>query len=132
MSRPASPARPLSPHLQVYRPQITSVLSILHRVTGIALACGAFVVAAALLSAAAGEGPFVAFHALFSTLLGRAVLGGWLFALVFHLLTGIRHLVLDCGIGFDIKHVHASGWIVVIAAVALTAYFWCAAAGGLT
>lgn len=116
--------RPLSPHLQVYRPQITSVLSILHRATGIALGLGALLLAWWLIAAAAGPGPFAVAQAFFGAWFGRLVLFGFTLALFFHLFNGIRHLVWDAGHGFDLPTVTKSGWAVLIAAVVVTLAVW--------
>ena len=106
--------RPLSPHLQIYRPQLTSMLSILHRATGIALAVGALYLAVWVMCAAAS--PRHLRHASRASTprsSGRFVLGGWLFCAFYHLCNGIRHLFWDAGYGFELKDAYRSGWIVV-------------------
>ena len=117
-------SRPLSPHLQIYKPQITSVLSILHRITGIALAVGTLVLAWWLIAAAAGPDAFAAAQAALGSWLGRLFLFGWTFALFYHLANGIRHLCWDAGFGYQLRTVTASGWTVVTAAVVLTFGAW--------
>jgi succinate dehydrogenase / fumarate reductase cytochrome b subunit len=112
--------RPISPHLQVYRPQLTSVLSILHRITGVALAVGTILLVYWLIAAAAGPEAFATASAFIGSWLGRILLFGWTFALFFHLTNGIRHLFWDAGFGFELKTVYASGWTVVALAVILT------------
>ena len=112
--------RPISPHLQVYRPQLTSVLSILHRITGVALAVGTILLVYWLIAAASGPEAFASAEALIGSRLGRILLFGWIFALYFHLANGIRHLFWDAGFGFELKTVYASGWTAVALAVALT------------
>jgi len=112
--------RPISPHLQVYRPQLTSVLSILHRITGVALAVGTILLVYWLIAAASGPEAFASAEALIGSWLGRILLFGWTFALYFHLTNGIRHLFWDAGFGFELKTVYASGWTAVALAVALT------------
>ena len=112
--------RPISPHLQVYRPQLTSVLSILHRITGVALAVGAILLVYWLIAAASGPEAFASAEALIGSWLGRILLFGWTIALYFHLSNGIRHLFWDAGFGFELKTVYASGWTAVALAVALT------------
>jgi len=112
--------RPISPHLQVYRPQLTSVLSILHRITGVALAVGTILLVYWLIAAASGPEAFAGAEALIGSWLGRILLFGWTFALYFHLTNGIRHLFWDAGFGFELKTVYASGWTAVALAVALT------------
>ena len=93
--------RPLSPHLQVYRPQITSVLSIFHRITGVALATGTLLMTAWLVSAATSPDLFYSVQAFIFSWLGTLLLFGWTVALFFHFFNGIRHLVWDAGYGFD-------------------------------
>ena len=112
--------RPISPHLQVYRPQLTSVLSILHRITGVALAVGTILLVYWLIAAASGPEAFAGAEALIGSWLGRILLFGWTFALYFHLTNGIRHLFWDAGFGFELKTVYASGWTVVALAAILT------------
>lgn len=121
---PDRPARPLSPHLTVYSPEITSVLSILHRLAGLALVAGMGALVWALAAAAAGPGPFAAVEAFFGTWWGDALLVAFSLAFFFHLLNGIRHLFWDAGFGFSRASVHASGWTVVVLTLALTALAW--------
>jgi succinate dehydrogenase / fumarate reductase cytochrome b subunit len=116
--------RPLSPHLQIYRPQITSVLSILHRITGIGLALGALVLAWWLVAAAYGPGPFGVAQEFLGSIVGRVFLFGFTLALFFHLCNGIRHLFWDAGIGFELRTVYMSGWLVVIASIGLSLFTW--------
>lgn len=116
--------RPLSPHLQVYRPQLTSVLSILHRATGIVLSLGTVLLAWWLLAVAAGPAAYATARAFFASWFGQLVLLGWSFALFYHLCNGIRHLFWDVGFGLDIPTAYASGRAVVAAAVALTVIVW--------
>ncbi len=112
--------RPLSPHLQIYKPQLTSTLSILHRVTGLALALGSIALIYWLSAAAAGPDAFAVAQAIAGSWLGQLLILGWTFALFYHLANGIRHLAWDTGRGFELKAVYASGWTVVIAAAVLT------------
>ena len=112
--------RPISPHLQVYKPQLTSVLSILHRITGVALAVGTILLVYWLIAAASGPVAFATAEALIGSWIGRILLFGWTFALYFHLSNGIRHLFWDAGFGFELKTVYASGWTVVALAAVLT------------
>lgn len=116
--------RPLSPHLQVYRPQLTSVLSILHRATGIALSVGALYLATWVVFAAASAPTYAMFQGFNGSIVGRFVLAGWLFSLFFHLFNGIRHLFWDMGYGFEIKEAYRSGWIVVAVSLVATAASW--------
>ena len=112
--------RPLSPHLQIYRPQLTSVLSILHRITGVALAVGTILLVYWLIAAASGPEAFAVANGIIGSWIGLILLFGWTFALFFHLANGIRHLFWDAGLGFELKTVYASGWTVVVVAAALT------------
>ena len=116
--------RPLSPHLQVYRPQITSVLSIMHRFTGIALSVGMLLLVAWLVAAAKSPAAYAAVAGFIGSWIGLVLLFGWTAALWFHLLNGIRHLTWDAGHGFELSTTHRSGWAVVIGTAALTILVW--------
>jgi succinate dehydrogenase / fumarate reductase, cytochrome b subunit len=116
--------RPLSPHLQIYKPQLTSVMSILHRATGIALAVGALYLAVWVMCAAASPGAYAVFQDFNTSIVGRFVLGGWLFSGFYHLCNGIRHLFWDAGYGFELKDAYRSGWIVVGVSAIATALSW--------
>ena len=120
-------ARPLSPHLQVYRPQLTSVMSILHRMTGVALAVGTLVLTWWLVAAAAGGGWFETASAVIGSWFGILLLIGWTFALFYHLCNGIRHLFWDVGYGFELEAAYRSGRIVIGSSVVLTVLTWIAA-----
>jgi succinate dehydrogenase / fumarate reductase, cytochrome b subunit len=112
--------RPLSPHLGIYRPMYTMVLSISHRITGVLLSIGLIVLICWLLALAGGQDAYgTALECLRSPLV-QLLLLGWLFSFFFHLCNGIRHLAWDCGFGFERKQARASGWVVFISAVALT------------
>jgi succinate dehydrogenase / fumarate reductase cytochrome b subunit len=116
--------RPLSPHLQVYKPQLTSVLSILHRFTGVALAAGTLLLAWWLIAAAAGPEAFDTVRAVIGSWIGRLLLFGWTFSLFYHLCNGIRHLFWDMGQGFELPTVTASGWAAVVVSIGLTVIAW--------
>ena len=116
--------RPLSPHLQVYKPQLTSVLSILHRMTGVALAVGTLLLVWWLIAAASGADSFNMVQTVIGSWIGRLLLFGWSFALFYHLCNGIRHLFWDMGRGYELPTVAASGWAVVIISIALTGISW--------
>ncbi len=120
----ANRERPLSPHLQVYRWQITMTMSILHRASGIILVVGAFALAWWLLAVAAGGDAYLNAAACLASPLGKIVLLGFSLALVFHLLNGIRHLLWDIGWGFEIPEVYRSGYTVGVLTVVLTALIW--------
>ena len=121
-----SPPRPLSPHLQIYRWQLTSVLSILHRITGLALVAGTLLLVYWLVATAANPAAFATAQEFIGSILGRLLLFAWTVALFYHLANGIRHLLWDAGRGFELRSVYASGWAVVIAAVALSLITWIA------
>jgi succinate dehydrogenase / fumarate reductase cytochrome b subunit len=120
----ASPNRPLSPHLQVYKPQLTSVLSILHRATGIALAVGTLLLVWWLVAAATGENAFADVQAFIGSWIGKLLLLGWSFAIFYHMCNGIRHLFWDAGRGYELETAYATGRIVVAAAIILTIGAW--------
>lgn len=112
--------RPLSPHLTIYRPQMTSVLSILHRVTGVGLTLGALLGVWWFLAAATDAEYFAFVDGLLTSWIGWLVLVMSLFALWFHFCNGIRHLVWDAGYGFDLAVVQKSGIAVLAGTVVLT------------
>ena len=116
--------RPLSPHLQVYRPQLTSVMSILHRITGVALAAGLLLLVCWLLAIASGAAFYDAVQAFNAHWVGRILLFGWSFALFYHLCNGIRHLAWDVGRGYELEDAYRSGWLVAAASVVLTILAW--------
>ncbi|GMQ76487.1 MAG: succinate dehydrogenase, cytochrome b556 subunit [Gammaproteobacteria bacterium] len=116
--------RPLSPHLQIYRPQLTSVLSITHRATGIALVAGTLVLVYWLLAVASGAEAYASAQVLLGSWLGRVALLGFSFALFYHLCNGIRHLFWDVGLGFELKTAYASGAAVVIVSIVMTLIAW--------
>jgi succinate dehydrogenase / fumarate reductase, cytochrome b subunit len=112
--------RPLSPHLQVYRPQITSILSILHRITGVGLTLGAILIVWWFIAAAYSAEYFAFVDGLMTSWIGTLVMLGSLWALWYHALNGVRHLVWDAGRGYDLKMVEKSGIAVVAGSVLLT------------
>ncbi|HSF93408.1 MAG TPA: succinate dehydrogenase, cytochrome b556 subunit [Thermohalobaculum sp.] len=116
--------RPLSPHLQIYRPQITSILSILHRMTGVGLTLGGVLVVWWLLAAATGPEYFATVDGLITSWLGHLVLLGLTWALSYHLLNGIRHLFWDLGYGFDLPSVDRTGIAVAVGSGVLTVLLW--------
>ena len=125
----ATQDRPLSPHLQVYRPQITSMLSILHRITGVGLGAGTLLIAWWLIAAATGPEAFETAQAFIGSWFGRLILFGFTWALFYHLCNGIRHLVWDAGYGYDLDSVTKTGWLVLAASVVLTVLAWIAGYG---
>jgi len=116
--------RPLSPHLQVYRWQLTSVLSILHRATGVALSVGTILLVWWLVAAAEGPDAYAQVQRFLGSWFGRVLLFGWSVALYYHLCNGIRHLCWDTGRGLELKSVYAGGWAVLAATAALTVLSW--------
>ncbi len=116
--------RPLSPHLQVYRPQLTSVLSILFRIMGVATSIGSIVLIWWLVAAASGPEYFEFVQSFLGSWFGRLMLFGWTLALVFHLCNGIRHLYWDAGKGLELETAYASGKAVMIFTVLITLGLW--------
>ncbi len=113
-------SRPISPHLQVYKPQITSVLSILHRITGVLLSVFAVGWLVWLICLNRGQHQLQAFIELVSSTPGKLVVLLACWALFYHLLNGIRHLIWDAGYGLEMDTARRSGWIVVILSLILT------------
>jgi succinate dehydrogenase / fumarate reductase cytochrome b subunit len=120
--------RPTSPHLQVYRWQIGNTLSILHRVTGAALAVGLIALSYWLVAMASGPESYASALRLLASPIGLFLVLGWTFSFMFHLLNGVRHLFWDAGKGFERGPRRASGWFAVLGAIALTlclaAWIW--------
>ncbi len=116
--------RPTSPHISVYRWPISMTLSILHRMTGVALAVGLVVYVAWLMAAAGGSNDYRQFVDLMQSPLGRIALVGWSLAFFFHLCNGVRHLFWDTGRGFEMSQVNASAWTAVVASVVMTLLYW--------
>jgi succinate dehydrogenase / fumarate reductase cytochrome b subunit len=127
----AAQQRPLSPHLQIYKPQLTSTLSIMHRATGVFIALGAFALLAWLLSVAAGEAEYEQFMACAGSVPGKLVLTAIFGSFFYHLLNGIRHLLWDIGWGLELPRVYATGWTVVALSLAGTAVVAWRAFGGV-
>jgi succinate dehydrogenase / fumarate reductase cytochrome b subunit len=122
--------RPLSPHLQIYRPQITSVLSILHRIAGVVLALGILPLVYWLSGLAGGAESYARAYGALSSVFGQILLFGWTLAFSYHFCNGVRHLFWDTGRGFELRQVYASGWAVLVGAVVLTALIWLTLGGG--
>ncbi len=124
--------RPLSPHLQIYRPQISTVLSIMHRASGIALSVGALVLVWWLVAAATSEEAFDQVQWFLDSVLGWIALFGWTLALFYHFFAGLRHLAWDLGYGYEKSVYERTGWAVVIATGVCTLLVWIVGlAGGL-
>ena len=133
--RPAASARPLSPHLTIYRWPVTMMTSITHRVTGMALSFGALVLAWWLVSVSNGPEGWQSFHTVMDTPLGLLVLFGLAWALVYHFFNGVRHLAWDMGYGFA-KHTAERNSVIIFAlslvgAAAIFAVIWTGHAGYL-
>jgi succinate dehydrogenase / fumarate reductase cytochrome b subunit len=118
--------RPLSPHLQVYRWPLSMVLSITHRITGVGLGIGTLLLTCWLVTAATTEDGFERFQYFLGSAFGVFLLFCWSLALVFHLMTGLRHLWMNTGRGFDEKSYHQSGIAVLAGTVVLTLLIWVA------
>jgi succinate dehydrogenase / fumarate reductase cytochrome b subunit len=118
--------RPLSPHLQIYRWQLTSVLSILHRAAGVALSAGTILLVWWLIAAASGPDAFEAVQDFLGSWIGLLLLFGWTLSLFYHLCNGIRHLVWDTGHALDLGSTYLGGWIVVGGTAVLTLVSWIA------
>ena len=116
--------RPLSPHLQTYRWTLTMALSIVHRATGVALYFGTLLLAWWLIAAASGPGAYANVQAFTGSIIGKLIVFGYTWALMHHLLGGIRHLIWDTGRGFDLSSVNTISWATVIGSVVLTGAIW--------
>ena len=118
--------RPLSPHLQIYRWQLTSVLSILHRAAGLVLSAGTILLVWWLVAAASGPEAYEGVQDFLGSWIGLLLLFGWTVSLFYHLCNGVRHLVWDTGHALDLKSTYLGGWIVVGATATLTLVAWIA------
>mgnify|MGYP006175079621 CR=1 FL=1 len=129
----ATPKRPLSPFMigPYYRPQLTSMMSIAHRATGVILALGSLVLAAWLVAASENAMIYGGFSALLGSLPGKIALFVFSASLVYHFLNGIRHLFWDAGHGFSIPKAYASGYAVLALSVVITAVLWWFGLGGV-
>jgi succinate dehydrogenase / fumarate reductase, cytochrome b subunit len=116
--------RPLSPHLQIYRPMLTMTMSIVHRITGGALYFGTLILAVWLIAAASGKGGFDVVQAILGSFLGRVVLFGYTWALIHHMLGGVRHLVWDTGYGFGAEAREAGAKLILGGSIVLTILVW--------
>ena len=122
--------RPLSPHLQIYKPQMTSTLSIFHRICGVSMIFGTLLLAWLLVAAATGEDAFNQFSWFVQTPVGLLMLFGWSFALYYHMCNGVRHLIWDMGFLFKIENAKRGGWAVLVVSALLTGATWFCAYGG--
>ncbi|MDQ3269825.1 MAG: succinate dehydrogenase, cytochrome b556 subunit [Pseudomonadota bacterium] len=119
--------RPLSPHLSIYNWQVQMVTSILHRITGVILVLGTLLIVWALLALAAGPAQWADFGEFARSPVGFLILFGWSWALSFHLINGVRHLMQDAGVGMGIEAFLLTSWISVVGSLVLTALIWLAA-----
>jgi len=117
-------SRPQSLNIQIYRPQLTSVLSIANRISGVVLSIAAIGLVVWLVAVAAGPQAYVPLQGLLASTIGQIALFGTTFAVFLHLCGGIRHLAWDAGYGFELRTIYASGWAVVAASAVLTMAVW--------
>ena len=120
---------PLSPHLQIYRWRISSLLSITHRISGVINLLALILIFFWLVALSLGEKNYEIFLLIINSFLGKFILIGFTWTMSFHLLSGIRHLVWDLGYGFEIKTANISGIVVIIFSLILTIMFWLFARG---
>ena len=116
--------RPRSPNIQIYRPQLTSVLSIANRISGIVLSMYAVMLVVWLLAAATGPQAYFTVQVFIGSWVGQILLFVCTFSFFLHLCGGIRHLVWDAGYGFELRTIYVSGWMVVVVSVALALITW--------
>lgn len=117
-------SRPLSPHIQIYRRMMTMMMSIVHRITGAGLYAGTLLLAWWLLAVASGPEAYGAFADFIGSWFGRLVLFGYTWALIHHMLGGLRHLFWDMGRGFDLTTIEVTAWGALIGSVTLTTIVW--------
>jgi len=120
---------PLSPHLQIYRWHISSLLSITHRIAGVINLLALILIFFWLVVLSLGESNYELFLSIINSFFGKSILIGFTWSMSFHLLSGIRHLVWDLGYGFEIKTANISGTIVIITSLVVTVLFWLFARG---
>lgn len=121
-----SSARPLSPHLQIYRKQLTSVTSITHRLTGLVLCAAALLLSWGLIALAASPDAWASYTGFLASVPGRVISAAAVLVLVYHWLNGLRHLAWDTGWGLDLKRAATTGWLVVGLTPVLSALaLWC-------
>ena len=116
--------RPLSPHLQIYKPMLTMMMSIMHRMTGAALYFGSLLLAWWLIAAATGPEYFDFVNGLAGTLIGKLVLFGYTWALIHHMIGGLRHFIWDTGRGFELSTVELMARASLIGSLGFTVLIW--------
>ena len=121
--------RPLSPHLQIYKVELPMMLSGLHRITGIALSVGSILLVAWISSAVYSAEAFASMNRFLGGYIGQFVLFGWTFSLIFHSVSGVRHLIWDTGRLLEVKQIYSSSKIVLAIAIVLTLLAWILAGG---
>jgi succinate dehydrogenase / fumarate reductase cytochrome b subunit len=124
MSNTTDARRPLSPHLQIYRPMLTMMMSIAHRISGASLAIGFILLAWWLIAVSIGPEAFATVNAFFASLFGRFLLFLFSWALIHHMLGGIRHLIWDTGHGLDLTSIEVFAWTTIIGSTVLTIALW--------
>lgn len=129
MPPPKQAERPLSPHLQIYKPMLTMMMSIFHRLTGVALCFGVVLVVWWLTAAATSDAYFAMVQGFFGHWFGRLVLFGFTWALVHHMLGGLRHLIWDTGRGFGLATVEIMAWANLVGSIAITILLWIVGCG---
>jgi len=130
MSESSTSSRPLSPHLQVYRLPLVAILSITHRITGVALSVGTLLLAWWIASAAFGEQAYETATTFIGSPFGYLLMFGWSVALYYHFCNGIRHLFWDIGKNFELTQTATANWIVIAGTVILTGVTWVLVFGG--
>ena len=112
--------RPLSPHLRIYKPQLTSILSITHRATGVFLSLGALILTCWLVGLATGETAFANLQQYIHAWYGKILLVAFVFSIYYHLANGVRHLFWDIGLGLDICTTYKTGYATIVFTIAMT------------
>ena len=121
--------RPLSPHLQIYKVELPMMLSGLHRITGIALSVGSILLVAWISSAVYSAEAFASMNRFLGGYIGQFVLFGWTFSLIYHSVSGVRHLIWDTGRLLEVRQIYSSSKIVLTIAIVLTLLAWILAGG---
>ncbi len=116
--------RPLSPHLTIYKPQITSIMSISHRISGVFQSIGLLVISFLIYTIYLGEGTYNLLNIILASILGNIFFVIYTFSLFYHLLNGIRHLLWDFGLGFNLSNVTYSGYVIIFLAFFLNILLW--------
>jgi len=121
--------RPLSPHLQIYRPMLTMMMSIAHRITGASLAVGFALLTWWLVAISMGPEAYATVDGFFGSFFGSALLFLFTWALIHHMLGGIRHLIWDTGAALDKTSIEVAAWLTIISSTVLTILIWVAGYG---